>query len=866
MRDVLRVIAQCHSKQLLHRDIKPGNFLLASEKEGAPLKAIDLGLAAPFVPGKPREDLGLDGTPYYMAPEVLRSDTWPKSDVWQAGVMAYQLLTGKLPFSDRDPGGGRGSVAALFKAILNDDLEAKLSGGHMAGVSPAARDFVRSLLARDVDERPTALEALKHPFLSEARPAEAPPGGHPLGHGVVARLQEFCQAPAFKRSVLLRVARELMGVPDDGGPAGSAPGGPDRASPPEPVRAPGGPSPPQAHRLGESPGGRSHPRAATSTDSDGQLMPAGRMSLDMARGRPGGSFRGADAAGDLLLSPLKAPPGAVGQGGGYNPGSPGSSRVARSLEAEGSPLARASGGAGQAPGFLPGAGAPGRPSQGSPEGDCEGGGPLADGGGRPRASEGGGGSPAPRGPPGPGGARGAVALLQGIRELFQLMDVDADGRVSLRDLRQGLRRQRYLLSKEEAAHMLGAMDVDDEGNVSLAAFVAAVVDWRSLQGTAEWMAATRSVFASLDSEGRGDLTMGDILSTLQASLPPDEVRSAVAEALMDAGVIDTVEYYARPTVDESLRAGNLFPAALDAGGASPDGSPAKSPAPPAGGPGPGRGAVPGLGRFKSERMDFEQFVQMMRFEGAAEGSAHGGLMYPTRQRGLSVGPSDGGSTGSRSNVGSRHGALEFREFVNQSLGKTYGSLIPGGSIGGSLHRARGGAGGSVKEGTAFAALLRAGGSRKELSFHGPGSLGPSGSMASLQMLLRGSDAEPAEEPALPPPGAPLGAVAEGEEEGPPAPFAEGGSGRGGLSHAPSGEGGSARGGLSHALGAEEAARGAGVTLSAVAAKVERETGNRLQRRSGQVRVAGGAPRALDGEAEAHGGNLYKDLVGGRPGQ
>lgn len=70
--------SQCHSKQLLHRDIKPGNFLLASKHRDAPLKAIDLGLAAPFVPGKPREDLGLDGTPYYIAPEVLRSETWPQ--------------------------------------------------------------------------------------------------------------------------------------------------------------------------------------------------------------------------------------------------------------------------------------------------------------------------------------------------------------------------------------------------------------------------------------------------------------------------------------------------------------------------------------------------------------------------------------------------------------------------------------------------------------------------------------------------------------------------------------------------------------------------------------------------------------------
>lgn len=49
----------------------------------------------------PRRDLGLEGTPWYMAPEVLSSTVTPASDLWSAGVMAYQLLSGRLPFNDR---------------------------------------------------------------------------------------------------------------------------------------------------------------------------------------------------------------------------------------------------------------------------------------------------------------------------------------------------------------------------------------------------------------------------------------------------------------------------------------------------------------------------------------------------------------------------------------------------------------------------------------------------------------------------------------------------------------------------------------------------------------------------------------------
>ena len=55
MRDVMRTLVQFHARRLLHRDVKPGNFLLASTAEGAPLKAIDMGLAAPYTPGQVSE-------------------------------------------------------------------------------------------------------------------------------------------------------------------------------------------------------------------------------------------------------------------------------------------------------------------------------------------------------------------------------------------------------------------------------------------------------------------------------------------------------------------------------------------------------------------------------------------------------------------------------------------------------------------------------------------------------------------------------------------------------------------------------------------------------------------------------------------
>jgi calcium-dependent protein kinase len=62
----------------------------------------DFGLAVFFEPGQlPRTDLGLEGTPWFLAPENLDSEFYPASDLWSAGVMAYQLLSGFMPFDDR---------------------------------------------------------------------------------------------------------------------------------------------------------------------------------------------------------------------------------------------------------------------------------------------------------------------------------------------------------------------------------------------------------------------------------------------------------------------------------------------------------------------------------------------------------------------------------------------------------------------------------------------------------------------------------------------------------------------------------------------------------------------------------------------
>lgn len=112
----------CHKHGVMHRDLKPENFLFANKKETAALKAIDFGLSVFFKPGKISvanlvivhlfvffvliffvSFVGeifseIVGSPYYMAPEVLKRHYGPEIDVWSAGVILYILLCGVPPF------------------------------------------------------------------------------------------------------------------------------------------------------------------------------------------------------------------------------------------------------------------------------------------------------------------------------------------------------------------------------------------------------------------------------------------------------------------------------------------------------------------------------------------------------------------------------------------------------------------------------------------------------------------------------------------------------------------------------------------------------------------------------------------------
>jgi serine/threonine-protein kinase len=101
---VARALTKAHAAGLIHRDLKPENIFLVPEDDHEVAKVLDFGIAkthAPVLDTATTKAGALLGTPHYMSPEQAQGTKSIdyRSDLWSLGVLAYQCLTGKLPFN-----------------------------------------------------------------------------------------------------------------------------------------------------------------------------------------------------------------------------------------------------------------------------------------------------------------------------------------------------------------------------------------------------------------------------------------------------------------------------------------------------------------------------------------------------------------------------------------------------------------------------------------------------------------------------------------------------------------------------------------------------------------------------------------------
>ncbi|KAK1289358.1 Calcium-dependent protein kinase 10 [Acorus calamus] len=194
VRTIAEVVRMCHGHGVMHRDLKPENFLFANPKENSPLKVIDFGLSVFFQPGERFSEIV--GSPYYMAPEVLRRNYGPEIDIWSAGVILYILLCGVPPFWAETE---QGVALAILKGVLDFSREP------WPQVSESAKRLVRLMIEPDPKLRLTAQQVLEHPWIQNAK--QAP--NVPLGDIVRARLKQFSVMNRFKKKAVRVIAEHL---------------------------------------------------------------------------------------------------------------------------------------------------------------------------------------------------------------------------------------------------------------------------------------------------------------------------------------------------------------------------------------------------------------------------------------------------------------------------------------------------------------------------------------------------------------------------------------------------------------------------------------------------------------------------------
>ena len=192
-------LAAAHARGLIHRDVKPANILLEASS-GRPFLA-DFGVTAVLPASGLVEDTKLTssgfivGTPVYMSPEQVAGGVMsPASDVYSFGIMAYELLTGELPF--------KATSAMGWAAAHLRDIPPPISQ-RRSDLAPDVARLIDHCLAKRPEDRPSAREVAQGLLPSlETEVQWPPPGLLPL-YGRGRRPTSFALAAAVASLMLL---------------------------------------------------------------------------------------------------------------------------------------------------------------------------------------------------------------------------------------------------------------------------------------------------------------------------------------------------------------------------------------------------------------------------------------------------------------------------------------------------------------------------------------------------------------------------------------------------------------------------------------------------------------------------------------
>jgi serine/threonine protein kinase len=173
VKQIVTAIKYCHSKKILHRDIKPDNILIKfnSEQEKnnidmlkSTVKIIDFGFAR-YLPESESASTVV-GSPAYMDPGILEKLSKLKKkikcnytynekvDIWSLGIICYEMIIGTLPFNSNN-----------LEALLNDEKKGKYS--LPTNLSKELVSFINGMLRYDLNKRLSIESLYQHEFLNK---------------------------------------------------------------------------------------------------------------------------------------------------------------------------------------------------------------------------------------------------------------------------------------------------------------------------------------------------------------------------------------------------------------------------------------------------------------------------------------------------------------------------------------------------------------------------------------------------------------------------------------------------------------------------------------------------------------------------
>lgn len=141
---IARGMKYLHDRSIIHTDLKPENVLISDNYE--PI-ITDFGCSKEFEFGKSNQQSQFCGTPFYMAPEILKEEEYDrKADVYSFSILMYEVVTGKDPFPKMN--------YLVLNKIMNNDYRPTFDDN----INKNIQELIQQCWSDDPDERPTFKE------------------------------------------------------------------------------------------------------------------------------------------------------------------------------------------------------------------------------------------------------------------------------------------------------------------------------------------------------------------------------------------------------------------------------------------------------------------------------------------------------------------------------------------------------------------------------------------------------------------------------------------------------------------------------------------------------------------------------------